>query len=135
MLLIGLIEVGRLAYFTIEVGNAAHAGAEYGSLSLANAADKSGITKAAQNDGTNSISSLAVDPQVICTCWNGTVDNPNPPTSAACGQSCTTGGHQISDVQVTVTGTITSLFSFQKIGLPTSWTISRTATSYILPNQ
>ena len=51
LLLVGVIEIGRYAYFDILISNAARAGAQYGAQSLIQAADVAGIRTAAQNDG------------------------------------------------------------------------------------
>src|ERR1700722_2857907 len=53
LLMIGIIEVGRFAYYSILVSNAARAGAQYGAQGLVNAADAAGIQTAAANDGQN----------------------------------------------------------------------------------
>lgn len=129
MLLIGLIEIGRLTYFTIEVGNAAHAGAQYASLNPNNAADNTAITAAVTQDGQNTISALTVVPQRICGCWNGTTETAL--TSAQCTSTCVS-GHLVSYVQVTVTGSINALFNYAALGLPNAWTVSRTATMRVI---
>ena len=51
LLLVGIIEIGRFAYYSILVSNAARAGAQYGAQSLANASDGLGIAAAANRDG------------------------------------------------------------------------------------
>lgn len=43
-LLIGIIELGRYAYLSILVGNAARAGAAYGAQSLAQSSDTAAFT-------------------------------------------------------------------------------------------
>jgi hypothetical protein len=50
LLLIGIIEIGRLAYFYIEVSDLARAGAQYASQSLANASNTTNINQAVLND-------------------------------------------------------------------------------------
>ena len=47
IILLGAAEFARLAYASIEVANAAHAGAMYASYSLAASADSGGISNAA----------------------------------------------------------------------------------------
>jgi Flp pilus assembly protein TadG len=126
MLLIGLIEYGRLAYFTIEVANAAHAGAQYASLSLSNAANTSGIQNAATKDGQNSIASLTVQSQRVCSCWSGTSETAL--TTAQCASSCPAGQRYVSYAQVTVNGSMSPLFNYSYLGLPGTWSVSRTAT-------
>lgn len=132
MVLLGLVEIGRLTYFTIEVGNAAHAGAEYGSLSAANALNSTGITSAVRADGQNSISSLTVSSNYVCGCWNGTAETPSTPTHAACLVTCTA-GRLTAYSQVTVTATMSPLFNYGALGLPSSWTVTRIATVRIAP--
>src|SRR5438045_9386601 len=50
LMLLGTIEIGRFAYYGIEVSNAARAGVQFGAQSLADSRDVTGITQAAQND-------------------------------------------------------------------------------------
>src|ERR1700730_5920845 len=52
LLLVGIIEIGRFAYYSILVSNAARAGAQYGAQSLAAAADTTGTSNAGTNDAT-----------------------------------------------------------------------------------
>lgn len=131
MLLVGLIEFGRLAYFTIEVGNAAHAGAQFGSLSLSNAANTAGIQAAATQDGQNAISALTVSSQDVCGCWNGTTETAL--SKAQCSAACPSAQRYVTYVQVTVSGTISPLFNYSLLGLPSSWNVSRTATIRVIP--
>ena len=137
LLLLGLIELGRYAYISILVGNAARAGAAYGSQSLVDSVDATGIQAAADNDFQNngqSTSALTVTPST---------SNPTPTTSCGCDSGgtvasapCTSGtsptagtctlGHWVVMVSVTASGTFNSLFNYP--GIPQSITISRTAT-------
>jgi Flp pilus assembly protein TadG len=127
MLLVGLVEFGRLAYFTIEVSNAAHAGAEYGALPN-NAGDFAGMQTVATNDGANGISALIPQAGNVCACWNGTTETPSPPTAAVCRQPCAGGARQVTYVQVSVTGVIRPIFNYGALGLPASWNVVRVAT-------
>lgn len=131
MLLVGLIEYGRYAYFAIEIGNAAHAGAQYGSQNATTGVDVTGMKNAAIADGQNTIFPLtasAVSARNVCACWTGTLGT--TPSVSQCNQ-CTT-GRQVTYAQVTVTGTISPLFNYTLLGLPSSWTVARTATIRIL---
>lgn len=136
MLLIGLIEYGRYTYFCIEIGNAAHAGAAYGAQSSGIAANFTGMKNAAIADGQNTIVPLTVTNVTasdVCTCWNGTAETPSPPTAATCGTNCTTAGARpVTYAKVTVTGTMSPLFNYTYLGLPSSWTVSKTATIRVL---
>lgn len=138
LLLLGVIEMGRYAYIGILVGNAAHAGAMYGSQSVGDSADTAGIQTAADNDFQNNgqnISTLTVNSTTSCGCDKGgtisgltnacsTTADPNVAnTIAACS---TGGGHWVVMVNVEAKGTFSSLFKYP--GIPTSVTVDRTAT-------
>ncbi|HEU5412064.1 MAG TPA: TadE/TadG family type IV pilus assembly protein [Candidatus Acidoferrales bacterium] len=138
LLLLGVIEMGRYAYIGILVGNAAHAGAMYGSENVDNSGNAPGIQTAADNDFVNngqSLSNLTVSSTTSCGCDNGgtisgltnacsTKVNPTiADTAAACS---TGGGHWVIMCNVEASGTFSSLFSYP--GIPSSIKIDRTAT-------
>lgn len=134
LLLIGLVEYGRYAYFAIEIGNAAHAGALYGAQSPITADNLTGMKNAAIDDGQNSVAPLTISSvaaQYVCTCWTGTSETPSPPTAAACGLQCAA-GRNVTFAQVTVTATMSPLFNYSALGAPSSWTVTRTATIRVL---
>jgi Flp pilus assembly protein TadG len=116
LLLVGVIEIGRYAYFDILVANAARAGAQYGAQSLTFAADIPGIKQAAWNDG---LPSLAVTPTQLCGCNSGPGGLAGCPSTSICAKP-------LVYVQVTVAGTFSSLFSYP--GLPPSMTLTSTVT-------
>lgn len=126
LIAIGLVEIGRFAYFSILVGNAAHAGAQYGAQSFTTAIDNTGMTNAAKADGQN-VTGLSASANHVCACFNGTTASPSPPTAAACSTTvCPIAGyHRVLYVTVTATGSFTSLFSYP--GLPHTHDVSRTA--------
>ncbi len=117
-LLIGLIEVGRFAFFGILAANAARAGAQYGAQTLSTAADTVGMTSAAVQDGQN-LSNWHVLPTNLCSVSGGT---PAPCPSPGAGPPTNT----IYYVQVRVNGTFTSLLNYP--GIPHSVPISGSAT-------
>jgi Flp pilus assembly protein TadG len=142
ILALGVIELGRYSYISILVGNAAHAGAVYGSQTTAASADTAGIKNAAYYDfagtvpgavdvGTTHkngfyVADLTVTSTVACGCDAlGTISN------FACDStpSCAT-GHWVAVVTVTATGTFNSLFNYP--GIPTSLTINRTSSMRVL---
>jgi Flp pilus assembly protein TadG len=133
MLLVGLIEVGRLAWFNIQVGNAAHAGAQYGATP-GNGGDLTGMQTIAESDAQNGLTGITAVAQNVCSCWNGTASSPATPAASACGVACTNGGRQITYVQVTATGTLNSLFNYTAFGLPRSWSVTRVALIRAVPN-
>lgn len=130
LILVGLIEIGRFAYFGILVGNAARAGVQYGAQSLQKAEDVTGMENAALNDGQN-VAGLTVAspaPSTFCQCYNGTSS-----TALSCSQSTCplTGYHRIVYVQVTARGAFSALFRYP--GLPAQFSVSRTAVMRVTP--
>lgn len=150
LLLLGVIEMGRYMYIYILVGNAARAGAAYGSEGVRQSSTKDpGVQTAAQHDyqlvtdpkapgGSNgqALGSLTVTWTNVCGCDSGGTLSPNPPTAPYCNAppvgsnstagSCTGTGHWVVMVSVTASGTYNSLFNYP--GIPSPITISRTAT-------
>jgi Flp pilus assembly protein TadG len=139
-LLVGAIEIGRYAYLSILVGNAARAGSAYGSEGLAQSADASGIECAAWNDfyGENSCANsgtLTVTSNPACGCDSGGSLSPNPPTQSYCDPpptgtnssagTCTGGGHWAVMVSVTASATFNPLFKFP--GISKSISVSSTS--------
>ena len=138
LLALGVIEIGRYAYIAILVGNAAHAGAMYGSLGATQANDQTGIHNAALydfsgatsgNTNTNGqlASTLTVASVQTCGC-----DSAGSIATAVCDKkanpnagTCAT-GHWVVAVSVTASGTFNSLFSYP--GIPSAMAISRTST-------
>ncbi|HKF52522.1 MAG TPA: TadE/TadG family type IV pilus assembly protein [Candidatus Acidoferrales bacterium] len=130
LLLLGVVEMGRYAYISILVGNAARAGAAYGSEGLLKSVDTAGIQAAADNDFVNNgqpVSKLTVSSSTSCGCDSG-----GTITGALCttdvnptAGTCTT-GHWVVMVSVTASGTFNSLFNYP--GIPASLAVSQTAT-------
>jgi Flp pilus assembly protein TadG len=141
-LMVGTIEMGRYAYMSILVGNAARAGAAYGAESLAQSVDSTGIQTAATNDFQNNGPGSGVltvsggasgGSYVSCGCDSGgTITaatcspkvNPNAGTCAS--------GHWVVMVSVQAQATFSSLFKYP--GIPASLTITETATMRV-PNE
>jgi Flp pilus assembly protein TadG len=136
LLLVGLVEIGRLTYFGIQVANAARAGAQYGALAYPDT-NQTNMQIAAGNDGQNDIANLTTTAQYVCACWNPALGTMTPaaPTVAACSVACSTGGHIVSYAQVSVSGTIYPLFNYRALGLPDRWTVTRVATMRVMQGQ
>ena len=111
LLAVGIIEIGRYAYYSILVADAARAGAQYGAQNLATAADTAGIRTAAENDGQN-LAALHVTVQHECGCTGSSIGGACPATA------CASPNHALVYVKVTVTGTFNSLFKYP--GIPQS---------------
>jgi len=107
LLVIGLIEVGRYAQLSIVVANAARAGAQYGTQSVAAALDGAGMQNAATADAQND-PNITATATYFCSCANGA-------TSTCQAGDCAT-SHRLIYVQVDVTGRFTSMihwYAFQ----------------------
>jgi Flp pilus assembly protein TadG len=148
LLLLGVIELGRYAYFGILVGNAARAGAAYGSQNGALTTDGAGICKAAGNDfyqsatftcTSNSATSytasatgaatLNLTLSTSCGCESAGDMPPAPPnTPGSCSVTlavaCTS--EWVITMSVTASSQISPLINYP--GLPLSLTVTRTAT-------
>ena len=92
LLLLGLLEFGQIVYYSIEVTNAAKAGASYGELKSSNAYDQNGIKLSALAAAPDlSSSNLAVTSSRSCICSNGTAS------------TCSLGDCPTSNIEATVT--------------------------------
>jgi len=127
-LLAGTAQMGLLVYDSIEVVNAAHAGALYGMQSLTYAANTSGIQSAAQNDATDFGTGLSVSPSTYYACSNaiGGTQYSGLTAQASANTACTgSGNHAIEFVQVNTSVTVTPAIHCP--GLPASYTLRGTA--------
>lgn len=123
LILVGAIDVGRYAYQGIVVGNAAHAGAQYGSLNVTTAGDPAGMQAAALADAQG-VAGASASAGSSCTCADGSSVSCAAPTACA-------GSHRLTFVSVTVTGSFLPVIRF--VGIPTSLTITRQATMQVSP--
>lgn len=130
ILLLGGAELARLAYTAIEVTNAAKAGAQYGDQNHAYAStDDSGMTIAATADAYG-LSGLTLTSYRQYQCSNAPgvllpVDSNDNPSNLSCQ------GSQIEEI-LTVTTTTTFDPLIHLPGLPTSYTLTGTATQMVL---
>jgi len=128
LLLIGVVEVGRLAYASIEVSNAARAGVAYAAQNHTTAADTlptGGIVNAAKLDAPD-ITSLTATTTQSCACESstGTMGAFSACTgtgaiSTATG-SCPSPSRIVLYVQVTTTAGVNTVFHFP--GIPSTVT-------------
>jgi Flp pilus assembly protein TadG len=117
LLAVGIIEIGRYAYYSILVANAARAGAQYGAQNLVTAADAAGIQTAAENDGQD-LAALTVTSQQNCGCTGSGIGASCPATG------CVSPNPALVYVKVSVSGKFNSLFKFP--GIPASITVNST---------
>lgn len=126
-LILGTAEMGSFVYDSIEVGNAAHAGAMYGMMSSNYANDTSGITAAAQQEASDFGSKLTATPTIYYACSQSEGGTQYTPAQDAAGGICTgSGNHPIEFIQVAVSVTATPIVHLP--GLPETLTLTGNST-------
>ena len=128
LIMLGIVEFGRVIYTAIEVSNAAHAAVQYGASSSAASADTTGITNAAMADAAN-VSGLSVTSvSTSCTCANTAYT----PSSCSDNTTCRSNGTALVEtITVNTQATYTPLFQYPKQG---SFTLKGRA-SRVVSNQ
>ena len=127
-LLLGTGEMGLLAYDSIEVTNAANAGAYYGMRNSTFAANTTGMVSAAQAEAADFGSKVTVTPTTYYACSANVAGTQytgsNAQSNATSG--CTgSGNHALQFVQVTVSITVTP--GIHLPGQASSFALTRTA--------
>ena len=119
LIMVGLLDMGRVFYGAITVVSAARAGVSYGSLNTFNATDTAGMLAAAQADAQD-MTGLAFAAGHDCECPS------NSPTAVACSvTACVDGSTPLMYVWTEVRGTFSPTLPYP--GLPPSITLTRTA--------
>jgi Flp pilus assembly protein TadG len=107
LLILGTAEAGSLVYASIEVSNAAHAGALYGMRSSTYASDTAGMTSAAQQEAVDFGTKLNATPTTFYAC-SAALGGTQYATQSAATNACTgSGNHALQMVQVNVSMTFT----------------------------
>jgi Flp pilus assembly protein TadG len=123
LLLVGAVEIGRLAYASIEVSNAARAGVAYAAQNHITAQDSANIQLAATSDASQ-ITSLTATPTYSCTCesTSGVMTAPSSCTgiTTAAG-SCPSPSRIVLYVHVTTAAAVDTLFNLP--GIPSTVTL------------
>ena len=120
-LMTGTVEVGTMVYDSIEVSNAAHAGAMYGMMSLSFAGDSSGITTAARGEAPDFGTTLTVTPTLYYAC-SSSIAGTQYSTLAAANSACTGSvNHSLGFVKVTTSLSVSPPIRLP--GLPASYTL------------
>jgi len=114
LLILGTIELGRAAYFEIEVSDAARAGALYAAQSMADAVDGAGILQAVQKNAQDlSLTNANLNlPPLVCVC---------PGSASVTTGTCPGGGCTNPQVYVTVNTSYSLSPLFQYPGLPATF--------------
>jgi Flp pilus assembly protein TadG len=112
-LLVGTIEVGRLANTSIVLDHAARAGVQYGAQNRVTASDNTGMTQATEQDASG-ISNLTVTPGHFCVCSDG--------SSSTCQPTDCASSRILEYVKVNTQARMHTLLPYP--GLPRSYTIT-----------
>lgn len=121
-LMLGTVGTAFMVYDSIEISNAAHAGAMYGMISSTFASDTDGMRTAAQAEASDFGSNLTVTPTSYYACSaaiTGTHYSTQSAAAGACPANAT--NHYLEFVQVTSSATITP--PIQLPGVPKTWTL------------
>ena len=127
--LVATADFARVFYYSIELTNAARAGAQYATYNpaRANVANAPNVRLAAQSAAPN-IAPLdtPIDVSTVCQC--ATQDGGSQPWAViVCGSPCGAGTHQFETVTVTTRKTFTMISRFVP-GIPSTLQITRKAT-------
>lgn len=101
-LFLGTIYAGVLLFDSIELANAAHAGALYGMQSSTYASDSTGITAATQAESPDLGAAIGVTPTVFFAC-SSAIDGARYSTQTDAASACTGSSHPLEFIQVTAT--------------------------------
>lgn len=115
LLAAGVLNYGMALRSAIAVAAAARAGAQYGSISAANAADVAGM-QAAAADAAPRLTGMVVTPLQVCRCSNG--------SAVSCSGTCASGAVAMY-VEVTARATAPHIFRYP--GLPYTGAVSSKA--------
>jgi Flp pilus assembly protein TadG len=127
IILVGVLDFGRVFRSAMVVTAAARAGALYGAFDLSRALDNSNIT-AAVNDvlaSNNLTSGPSPTVTLLCECADNAGNYTATSPANTCTATCSGGGHMVTRLSVSVTRTFTVDSSLP--GFPESITVTRTA--------
>ena len=128
LLVFGAIDFGRAFYVYLEVVNAAHAGAEYGSLNPTVTANI--VTAATQKQIDNVVAWSTPVVAYGCECTDGssyTANASNCSLAPTCTASANRSNFAVHRVKVTTSAVYTTIVPWA--GFPSTFTLSATATA------
>ncbi len=123
--LLGTIDIGTVVYSSIQISDAAHAGAMYGMVSSTYAGDTANIQAAAQADAPSFGTNLTVTPTIFYACSSALTGTHYATQSAAVSGCSGSGNHALEFIQVVATAQVTP--GFRLPGLATTFPVSTTA--------
>jgi Flp pilus assembly protein TadG len=119
LIMLGLLDMGRVFYGAITVVNSARAGVSYGSRNVVQATDTAGMIAAAQADAVD-VTGLQFFAGHDCQCASN-----SPPAVACTVTTCIDGSTPLMYVWTRVEGTFSTTLPYP--GIPNSITLTRTA--------
>ena len=132
ILILGAGEIANLAWASVDINNAARAGAAYGSISRANSANITNIGLAAQNEAPKFITDPLhqVTSTQVCSCIGASASS----SPITCDQNALTSCPPPSTIQVAVQvntqAAVSPLIHYP--GLPGTYTVRAQATMRVL---
>ena len=122
LMMVGAADFARVFYTSIELNNAARAGAQYGASNLACSGDTSGMQNAAKAAAVD-VTPVSAVASRTCQCFD---DSGGPGAVIACGTGVCPTGHRVITVTVTAGKTFTPIENYAGIFGPVA--LTRTAT-------
>ena len=116
LLLLVVVEAGRICLIAISLSSAARAGVQYGAQSLTTVSDNAGMQSAASTDAPN-LTKMTATGSHFCKCADG--------SASSCLASDCAGSHRIVYAQTNTSATYTPLVSWP--GMPVAVTLSSKA--------
>ena len=108
VLLVSIIDIGRLEHYNTIVGNSARAGVQYGAQNVTTALDYHRAAGGGENDAQN-LSNLTETTNTFCQCSDAS------PATCSPASTCPTGTHMLTYVSVTASYPFTTLFNYHVI--------------------
>ncbi len=124
-MLLGTVELAQVLFDSIEVSNAAHAGASWGMMNSTSANLGSGITAAAQAEASDFGTNLIVTPNVYWVCSNALGGAQYTSLSSATTACTGSSNHPLELIQVVASTSVT--IPIRMPGIPASIGLSSRA--------
>jgi Flp pilus assembly protein TadG len=127
LLLLGAVELSRVAFAAIQITNASRAAAQYGAQNTNSAADSTGMATAATNEATG-LTGVSTVVSVSGICSSGAVctgvNNGSGPTCV--NTDCQTNAGDHIETVLTVTSSVSFSPGIRISAIPSSFTLSHT---------
>ena len=130
LLILGSAEIANMAWASVQLNNAAHAGAQFGSLSRANAADMTDIEAAAQNEAPSLTVTFPAAPVLACSCVTAPTGVQTAYSCSSVQSNCPSPNVILASIQVTTAAVVRPLVHYP--GFPASYTMHAQATMGIV---